>query len=55
MKKKLKKLNLHAETLRSLDTISLEPAAGAVGTVAGTVCTGQCTECTVVCTVCHLC
>jgi hypothetical protein len=49
MKKKLKKLDLNAETLRNLETQSLEPAAG------GVTATFRCTLCTNACSACHPC
>jgi hypothetical protein len=49
MKKKLKKLDLNAETLRNLETQSLEPAAG------GVTGTARCSLCTFVCSNCHPC
>lgn len=51
MKKSIKKLRLHRETLRSLTDRSLEKAAGGVSD-AGTLCASDCGTCTDTCTQC---
>jgi ribosomal protein L28 len=53
MNKKIKKLSLNAETLRSLDDRGLEQAAGAATAFnCATNGTNRCTDCTRACTIC---
>ena len=49
MKRKLKKLTLSTETLRSLGDHRLQEVAG------GNTNTGPCTFCTIVCSLCRTC
>jgi len=56
MKRKLKKLDLHTETLRHLDSLSLEKAEGGItGTIPCSECSRPCTGCTNDCSVCIVC
>ena len=52
MKRKLKKLDLHVETLRKLNTENLEQVAGGISIFCNSDVTAPCTECTKACSVC---
>jgi hypothetical protein len=54
MKKKLKKLSLNTETLRTLSHRSLEDAAGAISTTpdCDSLATRICSLCTIACSAC---
>lgn len=56
MKRKLKKLDLHTDTLRQLDNSSLEKADGAItNTAPCSGCSIACSGCTKPCSVCIVC
>lgn len=54
---KKRKIQLHRETLRNLESTDVSQAVGGAGTVRNSVCGSAClSNCrTVVCTVCHNC
>jgi hypothetical protein len=55
MNKKIKKLTLSVETVKSLDERDLEQAAGGISTGCPTFSTARCTECTRGCSFCEPC